>query len=103
MPVFVTHGLRNFGLVAAPGAHEGETTRLTYAQADDLANQVANAMLERLQPGDIAVLVCENSLEAMLTKVGMAKAGVVAAPLNPNLADDVIREILHRIAPKLVR
>lgn len=88
-------------LVAAPGAHEGETTRLTYAQADDLANQVANAMLERLQPGDIAVLVCENSLEAMLTKVGMAKAGVVAAPLNPNLADDVIGEILHRIAPKL--
>lgn len=88
-------------LVAGPGATEGGLERLTFAQADDLANQVAHALLERARPGDVAVLVCENSVEAVVTKVGMAKAGVIVAPLNPNLAPDVVAEVLQRIEPTL--
>ena len=40
--------------------------RVTYRQADQLANQVANALLARgLRRGDTCMLFCENSVEAL--------------------------------------
>lgn len=89
-------------IVAGPGAFEDETrSSLTYRQADEVANQVAHALAATgLQDADIAILVCDNSAEAFLTKIGMAKAGVVTAPLNPSLASDVIAETVTRIGAK---
>lgn len=86
-------------IVAEDGALESEAhRRLTYAEADALANQVAHALADSgLRDGDVAVLVCGNSVEAMVTKVGMAKAGVVAAPLNPALAEDVVADVVDHI------
>lgn len=70
-------------------------TALTVAQADDLANRCANAVLASgAAPGDVLVMACENSVEAILIKIAMAKAGVVVAPLNPRLAPDVVAELL---------
>lgn len=87
-------------LVGADGAFETHH-QLTYAEADALANQVAHALLAAgLRDGDVAVLVCGNSVEAMVTKIGMAKAGVVVAPLNPVLAPDVIADVVERIGAK---
>ncbi|GAA4901886.1 acyl-CoA synthetase (AMP-forming)/AMP-acid ligase II [Actinomycetospora succinea] len=69
---------------------------LTVAAADDLANRFAHAVLARgAEPGDVVALVCENSVEALVAKVGLAKAGVTAAPLNPKLAPDVVEELLR--------
>lgn len=86
-------------VVAEDGAYESEAhRRLTYAEADALANRVAHALTAAgLRDGDVAVLVCGNSVEAMVTKIGMAKAGVVVAPLNPVLATDVIADVVQRI------
>ena len=62
---------------------------VTYRQADQVANQVARALLARgLERGDVVLLCCENSVEAYLAKIGIAKAGLVAAPLNPMMAPD---------------
>jgi len=60
--------------------------RLTYREAATVVEQVANGLLATgLARGDRVLLVCENSVEAYLTKLGAARAGLVSVPLNPSL------------------
>ena len=85
------------GACAYPG-----NARLSYREADELANRCANAMLARgLQRGDRVLLYCENSVEAYVAKIAIAKAGLVSAPLNPMLAPDVVTHLIERVEPKL--
>jgi len=75
--------------------------RVTYREADETANRVAHALAAAgLAPGDRVLLFCENSVEAFLTKVGVAKAGMVAVPLNPNLAPDVVAHLIELTEPR---
>jgi acyl-CoA synthetase (AMP-forming)/AMP-acid ligase II len=65
--------------------------RVTYRAADECANRVANALLASgLARGDRVLLFCDNSVEALLLLIGIAKAGLVAAPVNPVMAPDVV-------------
>jgi acyl-CoA synthetase (AMP-forming)/AMP-acid ligase II len=81
---------------------EEQFAAVTYRQADAFANQVANALAAAgLAPGDRVLLFCENSVEAFLTKIGVAKAGMVAVPLNPNLAPDVVEHLVRLAEPRL--
>ncbi len=78
-----------------------EFARLTYSQADELANRFANALLSRgLVQSDRVLLFCENSVEAFISKIAIAKAGGVAVPLNPSLASDVVAELISRTKPR---
>jgi acyl-CoA synthetase (AMP-forming)/AMP-acid ligase II len=90
-------------IVGRPGAYADERfAALTYRQADEAANQVAHALLARgLQRGDVVLLFCENSVEAYLAKIGIAKAGLVAAPLNPMMAPDLVAAMIDLVEPKL--
>ena len=90
-------------IVAREGAFAyAENQRLSFRQADELANRVANAVLARgLERGDRVLFYCENSVEAYVTKIGLAKAGVVAAPINPMLAPDVVTHLIEQVEPKL--
>src|SRR4051794_36554995 len=90
-------------LTGRPGAYADERFRsVTYREADQVANQVAHALhAGGLQPGDRVLLFCENSIEAYLTKIGIAKAGMVAMPLNPNLAPDVLEYLIGHAGPPL--
>jgi acyl-CoA synthetase (AMP-forming)/AMP-acid ligase II len=85
-----------------PGAFATpEFERLTYREADEVVNRIAQGLLARgLQRGDRVLLVCENSVEAYLTKLGVAKAGMVNVPLNPALAPDVIAQLLALAEPR---
>ncbi|MCW2841456.1 MAG: fadD5 [Aeromicrobium sp.] len=75
--------------------------RLTYRQLDDLVNQIANGLLARgLQRGDRVAMVCENSVEGYAFKLGVARAGLVVAPMNPAMAPDVVAHLIERIEPK---
>jgi acyl-CoA synthetase (AMP-forming)/AMP-acid ligase II len=68
-----------------------EFARVTYRTADETANRVANALLAAgLERGDRVLLFCENSVEALLSMIGIAKAGLVCAPVNPIMAPDVV-------------
>jgi acyl-CoA synthetase (AMP-forming)/AMP-acid ligase II len=89
-------------IVARPGAFaHPDRERITYAQADDLANRVANALLARgLTRGDRVLMFCDNSVEAYLAKIGIAKAGLVCAPLNAMIAPDVIAYLIGRLEPR---
>jgi acyl-CoA synthetase (AMP-forming)/AMP-acid ligase II len=90
-------------IVGRPGAYADERLAvLTYRQADAVANQVAHALLARgLERGDVVLLFCENSVEAYLAKIGIAKAGLVAAPLNPTMAPDLVAAMIDLVRPKL--
>jgi acyl-CoA synthetase (AMP-forming)/AMP-acid ligase II len=78
-----------------------EFERLTYRQANEVVNQVAHGLLAAgLQRGDRVLLVCENSVEAYVFKLGVAKAGMVSVPLNPSLAPDVIAQLVALVEPR---
>ncbi|MFC4945754.1 AMP-binding protein [Pseudonocardia sp. GCM10023141] len=84
-------------IIAAPDAvaDPGYAT-VTYAQADDLATRMANHLLgQGVRRGDRMALLVENSVEAYLTKLAVAKAGLVAVPLNPMMADDMLAHVLR--------
>jgi acyl-CoA synthetase (AMP-forming)/AMP-acid ligase II len=75
---------------------------VTYRQADRYANQVANALLDTgLERGDRVALLCENSVEAYLTKMGIAKAGLVVVPINVMMAPDVIEYTLRHVGAQV--
>ena len=88
-------------MIGRPGAYSEERFRqITYREADRIANQVANGLLARgLEPAARVLLFCENSVEAYLAKIGIAKAGLVAMPLNPNLAPDVVAHLIGHAEP----
>jgi acyl-CoA synthetase (AMP-forming)/AMP-acid ligase II len=90
-------------LIGRPGAYADEAfSRLSYRQADQIANQIANGLLARgLTRGDVVLLFCENSIEGYLIKIGSAKAGLVCAPVNPMMAPDMLSAMIKLVTPKL--
>lgn len=88
-------------LRSGEGAYESEeNASLTAHRADELANRYANAIRARgVNEGQVVMLICENSAEAILAKIGLAKAAVTVAPVNPNLSDDVLAELIALCAP----
>jgi acyl-CoA synthetase (AMP-forming)/AMP-acid ligase II len=89
-------------IAATDGAHgEDRFATVTYRQADEAANQLAHALAAAgLTPGDRVLLFCENTVEAFLAKIGIAKAGMVAVPLNPGLAPDVLTHLVRLTEPR---
>lgn len=75
--------------------------RVTYADLDRMANQVANGLYAKgLVQGDRVVIVGENSVEGYVAKLGVAKAGMVVSCLNPALAADVVTHLLGELEPR---
>ncbi|MFX0578296.1 long-chain-fatty-acid--CoA ligase [Nocardia nepalensis] len=57
--------------------------RLTYAELDARANQVAHLLAARgVEPGDKVALSCPNLPEFLIVYYGILKAGAVVVPLN---------------------
>ena len=86
-------------LIATPDAVvDPAYARVTYIQANIIINRVAKGMLSLgLAPSSRIAMLCNNSNEAWLCKIGVAKAGLVAAPINVMMAPDVIAEALKRV------
>jgi long-chain acyl-CoA synthetase len=58
-------------------------TRLTYAQVNGAANQIANLLVSRgISPGDKVALSCPNLPHFPMVYYGILKAGAVVVPLN---------------------
>ena len=69
--------------------------RLTYAQVDAAANQVANLLVARgIRPGDKVALTCPNLPYFPIVYYGILKAGAVVVPLNVLLKG---REIAYHL------
>ncbi|RZU54538.1 long-chain acyl-CoA synthetase [Krasilnikovia cinnamomea] len=71
-------------------------TRLTYAQLDAAANQVAALLAAHgVQPGDKVALSCPNLPQFPVVYYGILKAGAVVVPLNVLLKG---REVAYHLA-----
>ncbi|QIK75166.1 long-chain-fatty-acid--CoA ligase [Nocardioides piscis] len=71
-------------------------TRLTYAQVDGAANQVANLLVARgIEPGDKVALSCPNLPYFPIVYYGILKAGATVVPLNVLLKG---REVAYHLA-----
>ncbi len=86
-------------IIAAPDAIADQRyARVTYRQGNRVADRMANALLAHgMQRGDRVAMLCENSAEAYLTKMAIAKAGLVAVPVNTMMADDMVQDVLERV------
>lgn len=90
-------------IVGCAGAYSSDRfARMTYAEADEAANQTAHALLtEGLEPGDRVLMYCDNSVEAIVLMFGIAKGGLVVVPVNPLLADDVLEWVVGHVEVSL--
>lgn len=69
--------------------------RLTYAQVEGAANQVANLLVDRgISPGDRVALTCPNLPYFSIVYYGILKAGATVVPLNVLLKS---REIAYHL------
>lgn len=76
---------------------------LTFAQWNDRARRLANALLALgLRPGDRVALLAYNRLEWMELYVGLANAGLVAVPINFRLVAPEIEYIVTDCAARAI-
>lgn len=78
--------------LVATGRHGDERVPLSYEALDALADQEAGRFAAvGLGAGDVLGLVAGNTAEFVVALLGAARAGVVAAPLDPGLSDAELR------------
>jgi fatty-acyl-CoA synthase len=74
--------------------------RLTYAELNARANQLANALRDKgVQPGDRVAIMSENSLEFVVVTFATAKVGAVFVPLNFRYGPHELAYVLSEVCP----
>ncbi|WP_240003193.1 amino acid adenylation domain-containing protein [Streptomyces cinnamoneus] len=66
----------------APAVEDGELM-WTYAELDALAARTADALRERVRPGDLVGVCLDRSVALVATAVALARLGAVYLPLGP--------------------
>ena len=90
------------GAPAVIAARVGADT-ITFAELGEAATVTAARLARHgLSPGDIVLVLSDTTLELLRLFVGCAAAGVVFAPLDPDLDDDTISAVVERVRPSLV-
>ncbi|AZI35072.1 putative fatty-acid--CoA ligase [Caenibius tardaugens NBRC 16725] len=75
-----------------------EEQRITFADANRRANQIANAaMAQGLKRGDVVALMMYNRPEFVLYWLGLSKAGIVTALINTSATGAVLRHALTQV------
>ena len=82
---------------------EFENKKLTYKQADKLANKLANALSgEGITKGDRFAFLSKNSVEMGVMYYAASKIGAVPVPINYRLADKEWEYIINDSGSKLI-
>src|SRR5262249_16284720 len=70
--------------------------RLTYGQAANAVNQLANALIAAgLSAGDRVAVLSKNSIEYVILYYAASKVGAIAVPLNYRLAAPELAYIVN--------
>ena len=68
----------------------------TWAQVDERARRLAGYLSGRgLEPGDRVMVIARNCIEWPEISFGLAKAGLIAVPVNIRLAPDEVAHVRH--------
>ncbi|MET0376582.1 MAG: AMP-binding protein, partial [Rhizorhabdus sp.] len=74
---------------------------ISFAEANAYANRVARMILSAgLKKGDVAALMMANRPEYLLTWLGLAKAGIVAALINTSATGHVLAHAFRQVEAK---
>jgi oxalate---CoA ligase len=73
---------------------------LTYRDLDSAVQTAATAFESQgVGDGDVIVLWAENTVEAVIALLGLARAGAVIAPVNTTATDNEVRLLLETLRP----
>jgi acyl-coenzyme A synthetase/AMP-(fatty) acid ligase len=79
-----------------------QAARITFGEFDRLANRVANFLRARgVGPGDRVSLLADNGIEALALFWGGLRARVVVNPINVEIREQHIAQILRDVRPRL--
>jgi acyl-coenzyme A synthetase/AMP-(fatty) acid ligase len=80
-----------------------QDSRITFGEFEALTRRFVNFLTASgVQPGDRVSVLGENSIEALVILWGTLRAGVIANPINAEIREKDIGQILHDVAPRLV-
>ena len=77
--------------------------RITFGEFEALSRRFANFLgAEGVRPGDRVSVLAENSIEALIVFWGTLRAGVIVNPINVEIREKHVGQILDDVAPRLV-
>ncbi len=80
-----------------------QSSRITFGEFEALTRRFVNFLTATgVQPGDRISVLAENSIEALVILWGTLRAGVIVNPINVEIREKDIGQILHDVAPRLV-
>lgn len=79
-----------------------EGTRVTYAQINGMANQVAHFLIKSDIDSELVGLYMDPSIEMIASLIGILKAGLGYLPIDTKNAKDRIRAILDDAKPYII-
>ncbi|MBU8915145.1 long-chain-fatty-acid--CoA ligase [Bacillus sp. FJAT-29953] len=78
-------------------------TRYTYAEVEERANRLANALIKMgVKKGDRCAVMFYNRAEWLEVNYGLAKAGIIAVPLNFRFTASEVKYVLHNSKAKVL-
>ena len=78
-------------------------SRITFGEFEALTRRFANVLAaEGVAFGDRISVLSENAIEALVIFWGALRAGVIVNPINAEIREKHVGQILHEVRPKLV-
>ena len=80
-----------------------QDARITFGEFEALSRRFANFLAgEGVGPGDRVSVLSDNAIEALVVFWGALRAGVIVNPINVEIREKHVGQILHDVAPRLV-
>ena len=77
--------------------------RITFGELEALTRRFANSLAsEGVRAGDRISLLADNGIEALVVFWGALRAGVIVNPINVEIREKHVSQILHDVAPKVI-
>ncbi len=95
------HGRRRADKVFIESPDQG--SRITFGEFEGLTRRFANFLAgEGIGHGDRISLLADNGIEPLIVFWGGLRAGVIVNPINVEIREKHVSQILHDVAPKAV-
>lgn len=95
------HARRQPDKVAIASPEHGK--RITFAGLDRMTNRLAHLLAARgIRAPDRVSVIADNSIETLLAFWGVLRSGAVVNPINLEIREKNVRQILDHVRPRLV-